>query len=219
MCGRFTLISNPQDIGKPMGVDWPFLDWRPHYNISPGTEIVGIRHNPETDAREFDRFWWGYLPRWAGVKSPQPINAQAEHLESSRYFRGAFHHHRCLIPADGWYEWRPHVGGKQPYYLTRHDHQPLFIAGIFELMADGNPCCAIVTFPARGDIRDIHSRMPLALDDNCLEAWLDPGLQEREAIQAAVKPLRPEVFGYRRVSTRVKSVRNDDPELIQPVDG
>ncbi|MCK9503287.1 MAG: SOS response-associated peptidase [Porticoccaceae bacterium] len=218
MCGRFTLHTNPRDIGKALGVEWPFAAWQPRFNIAPGTDIVGIRYDRVVESKEFTHFWWGYLPRWAGVGAPQPINAQAEHLESSRYFRGAFHHHRCLIPADGWYEWQPHVGGKRPHYITRQDHKPLYFAGIFETRADGNLCCAIVTYPAQGAIHDIHPRMPLVLDDDSLDAWLDPGLETREAIQGAVKPLSVVQLAFWRVSTWVNSVKNDDEALIQCLD-
>src|SRR5690606_5673094 len=117
MCGRYTLFSTPSKITAKLGIQDVGKTWKPRYNISPSTKITGIHHDPENGRPVFEDMWWGYHPHWADTMAPTPINAQSEHLESSRYFRGAFHHHRCLIPADGWYEWKPKPDGKQPYYI------------------------------------------------------------------------------------------------------
>lgn len=217
MCGRFALYADPVSVARALRLPPPPETWAPRYNVAPGTWITGVRR-PEPDAEPcFDDLWWGYRPRWAGQSGPAPINARAERLDSSRYFRGAFHRHRCLIPADGWYEWLPGEGGKQPYFIAREDRQPLFLGAIWEPYADDTACCAIITEPARGIAREIHDRMPLVLDDDSLEAWLDPALTERDAIRAAVRHFDADAFTAWPVSTRVNRVANDGAELIEPM--
>ncbi|WP_372614373.1 SOS response-associated peptidase, partial [Halomonas sp.] len=128
-----------------------------------------------------------------------------------------FHKHRCLIPADGWFEWVPGEGGKQPVFMAREDRQPLFLGAIWEPLDDDTTCCAIITEPARGIAREIHDRMPLVLDDASLAAWLDPDLVERDAIRGAVRHLEADAFTAWPVSLRVNRVANDDPSLIEPM--
>lgn len=217
MCGRFALLSDPSRVARRLGLPEPEAGWQPRYNVAPGTWITGVRRPaPDAESR-FDELWWGYRPHWAGQDGPEPINARAERLDTSRYFRGAFHKHRCLVPADGWYEWQPGEGGKQPHFLCREDREPLFLAAIWEPYADETACCAIITEPARGVAKEIHDRMPLVLADDCLEAWLDPELVERDTIRAAVHHLEAEALTAWPVSTRVNRVANDDPGLIEPI--
>lgn len=214
MCGRFALFSSPTKIAKKLQLSSP-PEWEPHYNIPPGTEIVGIRYSESQNQPVFDQLGWGYHPHWADEKAPEPINAKAENLHSSRYFRGSFRHHRCLIPADGWYEWKTLDKAKQPYFFVREDDEPLFMAGIWITNPDNLPCCAIITEPARGEARDIHSRMPLVLDDSCLQAWLDPELQDKKNIREAVQRLDPEALTCWQVSTEVNRPTNDGARLIK----
>ncbi|MBS8268597.1 SOS response-associated peptidase [Halomonas litopenaei] len=129
--------------------------------------------------------------------------------------QGAFAHHRCLVPADGWYEWLPVDDRKRPHFLCREDREPIWLAGIWSGRPDGKPGCAILTEPARGVAADIHSRMPLALDDESLEPWLDPHLTDREAIRQVVHHLPAELIIHWHVSTRVNRSANDDASLIQ----
>jgi putative SOS response-associated peptidase YedK len=217
MCGRFALYSDPPAIARRLGLPAPESTWQPRYNVAPGTWIAGVRR-PEPDAElRFDELWWGYRPRWAGQSGPAPINARAERLDSSRYFRGAFHKHRCLIPADGWYEWRPGEGGKQPFFFAREDRQPLFLAAIWEPFEDDTACCAIITEPARGIAKTIHDRMPLVLADDSLDAWLDPALIERDAIRGAVHHLDADSLTAWPVSTRVNRSDQEGASLVDPV--
>ncbi|PLW83236.1 SOS response-associated peptidase [Kineobactrum sediminis] len=218
MCGRFALFSSPIDLSKRLQISSPpEWKWKSHYNIPPGTEIVGIRYSESEDQPVFDQLWWGYHPHWADEKSPVPINAKAENLDSSPYFRGSFRHHRCLIPADGWFEWKQLDKGKQPYFFAREDREPLFMAGVWVNNPDDRPCCAIITEPARGKARDVHPRMPLVLDDSCLEAWLDPKLQEKEILRETIERLDPDAFTCWQVSTKVNRTDNDKAELIEPL--
>ena len=217
MCGRYALFSDPVKVAKKLGLASPPDEWKPGYNIAPGTDILGVRFSESQDQLVFDRLWWGYRPHWADESAPQPINAKAENLESNRYFRSAFHKHRCLVPADGWYEWEATDNGKQPWFFARKDHEPIFMAAIWVINPNDRPCCAIITEPARGASADIHSRMPLALDDGCLQTWLDPKVQGREALRDAVERLGPELLTCWPVSTAVNRVGNDDPRLVEPL--
>ncbi len=217
MCGRFALFSDPPRIARRLGLPEPEANWQPRYNVAPGTWITGVRRSDPDDDARFDSLLWGYRPHWAGQSGPEPINARAERLDSSRYFRGAFHKHRCLIPADGWYEWLPGEAGKQPYFIAREDREPLFLGAIWEPYADDTAGCAIITEPARGIARDIHDRMPLVLDDRSLEAWLDPGLVERDAIRAAVHHLEAEALTAWPVSTRVNRSDHEGASLVEPL--
>jgi len=215
MCGRYAQFSKTTKVGKNLHLPEPTQNWKPRYNIAPGTWIPGIRHEGELNQNLYDGFWWGFRPHWAGDTAPEPINAKAENLESSRYFKGAFHHHRCLIPADGWYEWKPVTGGKQPFFIHRVDREPLFFAGIWETRPDGMPCCAIITEPARSDLRDLHDRMPLVLDEDCLSAWLDPVLQDQRSIRGAIHRLDPDDLAFYPVTSKVNRSSYDGPDILE----
>jgi putative SOS response-associated peptidase YedK len=217
MCGRFALYADPVSVARALRLPPPPETWTPRYNVAPGTWITGVlRYSADGDPL-FDDIWWGYHPQWAGQSGPAPINARAERLDSSRYFRGAFHQHRCLIPADGWYEWLPGEGGKQPWFITREDRQPLFLGAIWAPFDDDTACCAIITEPARGIAKEIHDRMPLVLDHDSLEAWLDPELTERDAIRAAVHHLPAEALTAWPVSRRVNRAGEEGSDLIERV--
>lgn len=217
MCGRFALFSDPTSVARALRLPVPQEGWQPRYNVAPGTWITGVLRADHDDDVRFGVLWWGYRPHWAGQSGPEPINARAERLDSSRYFRGAFHKHRCLIPADGWYEWQAVDGSKQPYFFAREDREPLFLGAIWEPYADDSACCAIITEPARGIAKGIHDRMPLVLDDASLGAWLDSALVKRDAIRAAVNHLDAGAFMAWPVSTQVNQVANDDATLIEPM--
>lgn len=164
-----------------------------------------------------DQLWWGFRPAWAGGDVPQPINARVETVATSRYFRGAFLHHRCVIPANGWYEWLPMATGKQPHFLCREDRDLLWFAGVWAEYADGSACCAIITEPARGAARDVHDRMPLALEDARLAPWLDAHLQDRDVIRAAVHHIPADQVTHWAVSPRVNRPVNEGAELIEAI--
>lgn len=215
MCGRYALFSDPARIANKLGVASPPDDWKPGYNIAPGTDILGVRFSASQEQRVFDRFHWAYRPHWADDSAPQPINARAENLESSRYFRSAFHKHRCLLPADGWYEWQATEKGKQPWFFAREDGEPLFMAGIWVIDPQDRPACAIITEPARGQADDIHPRMPLVLHDSCLQTWLDPKVQDRQALRRSMDRLDPEILTCWPVSTKVNRTDNDSAELVE----
>ena len=220
MCGRFALRSSTAEAaGRLLGLP-PLPDWTAsRYNIPPGTEIPLIRADVE-GAREWRLAEWGFRPRWAQSDAPKPINARAETVATSKYFREAFAHRRCLVPADGWYEWQVSDGRKQPWFIAPGDDENagvLFLAGIWEPSAEDAICCAIVTEPARPPLDSIHHRQPLALEPGCLEDWLNPELVDRDAIRSAVRRLPTERLNPHPVSTEVNRPENDYEDLLKPI--
>lgn len=218
MCGRFALYTPYPSIAAslrlPLEEAWELT---PRYNVSPGTWITGVRRTVFEAEPTIGDFWWGYRPAWAKKGAPQPINAKVESVATSRYFQAAFKRHRCLIPADGWFEWLPVDGKKQPHFLTRTDDEPLWLAAIWAERADGKPGCAILTESARGVAKEIHPRMPLALDAESLEPWLDPHLTDRETIRQVVRHMDADLITHWPVSTRVNRPTQDDASLVEPI--
>lgn len=217
MCGRFALYSPYSKLAQALRL--PLAEpgeLTPRYNVAPGTWITAVRHPGDAAPLVMDEVWWGYRPHWAKETAPEPINATVEKVATSNYFRGAFAHHRCLVPANGWYEWLPREVGKQPHFLCREDREPIWLAGIWSERPDGAPGCAILTEPARGVAREIHGRMPLVLDDESLAPWLDLQLTERETLRDAVHHLPAERLIHWPVSTRVNRPDNEGPELLEP---
>ncbi|MDR9440185.1 MAG: SOS response-associated peptidase [Halomonas sp.] len=217
MCGRFALYSSCPRLSASLRL--PLVEARglsPRYNVSPGTWITVVRHPGDEAPLVMDEVWWSYRPHWAKETAPEPINATVEKVATSNYFRGAFAHHRCLVPADGWYEWLPIDGRKQPHFLCREDREPIWLAGIWSERPDGRPGCAILTEPARGVASEIHPRMPLALDEECLAPWLDPQLTERETLRQVVHHLPADRLTHWPVSTRVNRPGNEGAELLEP---
>lgn len=220
MCGRFACYTPFAQLAAlmrlPVAPRLPEQEPPPRYNVAPGTWITSLAMDGEV-VPSFTSMWWGYRPHWAQAGAPEPINATVEKVATSRYFRGAFARHRCLVPADGWYEWLPGETGKQPYFLCREDRAPLWLAAIFSERADGRPGLAILTEPARGCASEVHARMPLALDDGSLEPWLDPELSDRDVMRQTVRHLPAGAFGAWPVSTRVNRAGEEGSDLMEAV--
>lgn len=217
MCGRFAIYSKAPSISRALRIQLELSDVAPRYNVAPGTWIMGIRQLERDLPPEQLEFWWGYRPAWAKDKAAQPINARVETVATSGYFKNAFARQRCLIPADGWYEWIATETGKQPHFLTRIDREPFAFAGIFAQREDGSLGCAILTEPARGSAAEVHDRMPLILDDASLEPWLDPDLTERETIRCVVRHIDAGLIEHWPVSRAVnKPAEGQGAELLNP---
>ncbi|ABI57484.1 protein of unknown function DUF159 [Alkalilimnicola ehrlichii MLHE-1] len=222
MCGRFALSASLERIAA----DWFELqgvgpEGGPRYNITPGTAIPAFLSDGGKGA-ELAALHWGFRPAWAR-EGPMPINARAEKAATSPYFREAFARRRCLVPADGWFEWQEAEGGKQPYFVTQRPRATapvLFLAGLWTPGPDGTPgSCAILTEPAAPVLAHIHHRQPVVLDPECRWAWLDPDLRDRRAIRQAVRRLDPARLYAYPVSRRVNRPAEDDPGLIKVDDG
>lgn len=217
MCGRFASYNAYPKLARRLGVVVAEEEPPPRYNIPPGTWITGFRQVAHDAPPEQLELWWGYRPKWAKGKAVQPINARVESVATSGYFKHVFARQRCLIPADGWFEWLATDTGKQPHYLTRIDRGPIAFAGIYAEREDGSLGCAILTEPARGTAAEVHDRMPLILDDASLEPWLDPDLTDRETIRSVVRHLDASLIVHWAVSRAVNRPGNDeDAGLINP---
>ncbi|EPC00393.1 hypothetical protein L861_14055 [Litchfieldella anticariensis FP35 = DSM 16096] len=191
MCGRFALYSPPIRLSESLHLpfDYPVSELAPRYNVHPGTWIAAILRASPDQLPVLDEMWWGYQPKWAKGNAPQSKLATAEKVATLGYFKGAFSHHRCLLPADGWFEWLKTTTPRTPHFLCRLDREPMAFAGIYAEREDGALGCAIITEPARGCAQQIHDRMPLILDNDSLEPWLDPDLTDRETIRHLIRHL------------------------------
>jgi putative SOS response-associated peptidase YedK len=220
MCGRFALHTPRSRIAsRYFDLQVPVGDVHAKYNVTPGVQITSVYATAETPA-VFDFSSWGFHPPWAKEDAPTPINIRAEKAAASPYFRSAFAHRRCLIPANGWYEWMKTESGKQPYYITLKEGDPdevVFFAGLWEPAGEGTEtCCAILTEPVSPEFAFIHDRQPVVLDPECRWQWLDPELSDRGTIRKVARRLDSGRLTAYRVSNRVNRPANDDPLLLQP---
>ena len=226
MCGRYTL-ANPDparlrarfDILESSQEAVAGETAAPRYNIAPTDPVLAVRRRDD-GTRELGRLRWGLVPgRWAEQgKGPPLINARAETLESQGAFREAFHERRCLIPADGFYEWLTDERGKRPVWVSRGDGELFAFAGIWAaLRRKGSDevlhSCAIITCDPNDLIRPIHDRRPVILDPEVEAAWLDPDVDPDE-LRGLLVSTPNEILALREVGDLVNNVRNDGPELL-----
>jgi putative SOS response-associated peptidase YedK len=221
MCGRFTLTEvDPGKLRLRFRVDESAeVDERPRFNIAPTDPVLAVRELAE-GRREAGRLRWGLLPgRWAEDSGRPLINARAETLTEQPAFRDAFRVRRCLIPADGFYEWREDEHGKQPVWIHRADSELFAFAGIWAQLGDRNGdqlhSCAIVTCEPNEVVRPIHDRMPVILAPEAEAPWLAPGSSPDELL-GLLTPLDAKALSVREVSDAVNDVRQNGPELLEP---
>jgi putative SOS response-associated peptidase YedK len=227
MCGRFVSASPPDELARYFAVDKlgeSVLE--PKYNVAPTDSVYGIFEKDHE--RRLETFHWGLVPYWAkdvGVGN-RMINARVETLTSSNAFKGAFERRRCIVPGDGFYEWRKVEGRrkKQPVYIRRRDGEPLAMAGLWEAWRgpehDEDPLfsCTIVTGEPNELVEPIHDRMPVILPVETWEEWLDRDNRDVDALQRLLRPIPADRLEAWNVGTDVNTVTNDGPELIEPVD-
>jgi putative SOS response-associated peptidase YedK len=219
MCGRFELHTNPAAIALAFGLAHPPAI-SPRYNIAPMQDVPVVR-TTRGGERELAQVRWGLVPRWAKDPSigARMINARAETLDTKPAFRNALKWHRCLLPADGFYEWRTLPNGKQPFRIGMKDGSLFGLAALFErwLSPEGEvlDTCAIVTTPANPLIRPLHDRMPLIIAPEDYARWLDRSVED---VTDLLSPYPASAMNFYPVSTRVNAVRNDDPSIIEPVE-
>jgi putative SOS response-associated peptidase YedK len=225
MCGRYTLTNpDPVKLRQRFLVGESAAEFEPRFNVAPTDAVPAVRRDEER-ARELGRLRWGLVPgRWAEKRSGRPlINARAESLASQPAFAESFRERRCLIPADGFFEWRQDEAGKTPVWITLKDNQLFAFAGVWAALpakASGDAgemlhSCAIVTGEPNDLIRPIHDRMPVILEPGAEETWLDPERPEEELL-TLLRPLASDLLVVREVSDAVNDVRNDDPTVIEP---
>ena len=223
MCGRYTLTDpDPARIRARFGLDEAAkLEEQPRYNIAPTDPVLAIR--ARDGARHADWLRWGLVPAWstgASPTGPPLINARAETLQRQPAFAESFRERRCLIPADGFYEWRDDERGKTPIWVSRPDGDLFAFAGVWAALParDGSGdlhSCANVTSEPNELIRPIHDRMPVILSPTHEARWLEPDLAEGDLLSLLV-PAPEELLGVRVVTDAVNDVREDGPHLLEP---
>ncbi len=222
MCGRFTLIAPGQAVAELFQLtDIPNL--APRYNIAPTQPVAAVRISEKSGDRELTHFNWGLIPRWA--KDPKigsrMINARSETAAEKPSFRTAFKYRRCLVPADGFYEWQKLNGQKQPVRIQMKDGSPFAIAGLWErwASADGSEIesCTLLTTEPNELLQDIHNRMPVIVAPRDFDLWLDPGAQHPGEVQHLLRSYPAGEMSYYPVSTHVNNPRNEDPMCIEPL--
>lgn len=221
MCGRFTQTASPEAIAKQFQVESPPL-FKPRYNIAPSQQIATIRLNPDVAKRECVMLRWGLIPSWAKDTKigNQCINAKSETVAEKPAFRSAFKKRRCLVIADGFYEWQRIGERKQPMWISRQDHQPFAFAGLWEhwQLPDGEPIesCTILTTSPNDLMAPIHNRMPVILAPSSYDQWFDLSAQ-MDALNALLRPAPSEALQAYPVSTLVNNPRHDAPACLEPV--
>jgi putative SOS response-associated peptidase YedK len=236
MCGRFVVANVGSELVGVLRVDTEGDDLpAPSYNIAPTDSAAIVLDSAKTDppTRRLESARWGLVPSWAkDVKvGSRAFNARAEELEDKSMFRGALAKRRAIIPASGYYEWKQVEGGKIPHYIHPADDSPLFFAGLYEwwknpALADDDPARWVLSFTiltrdSIGRLGSIHDRMPLFMDPDHADAWLDPSTDNvRDVLDAAIDaaPAVADTLDDHVVSKSVGNVRNDSPALIEPVD-
>ena len=228
MCGRYTLTTPGELIAEIFDLpEAPEID--PRYNIPPSTEVATVGEDEEGE-RGFARLRWGLVPHWADDPSigNRMINARSETVAEKPAFRAAFKRRRCLILADGFYEWQKvDDGGKQPWYYRLESGDPFAFAGLWahwepnEEAAEGGEgpidSCTILTTSANELVERVHHRMPVILRPEDYDLWLDREVSDRDHLEAVLGPYDPSGMIAYPVSKRVNTPSNDDPEVIEPV--
>lgn len=219
MCGRYELHSHPAAIALAFGLAYP-PQIHPRYNIAPMQQVPIVRLSGAGE-RELVQMRWGLVPRWAKDPSigAKLINARGETVAAKPSFRTALRRHRCLLPADGFYEWQARGDGpKQPVRIGMKDGSVFGLAGLYErwLSPDGDPLdtCTILTTQANGLLRSVHERMPVIVPPDSYARWLDPATEDAASL---IAPFTAQPMTCWPVSARVNSVKNDDPECIEPL--
>jgi putative SOS response-associated peptidase YedK len=220
MCGRYELHTQPAALALAFGVPFPPA-MRARYNIAPMQEVPIVRRG-STGERELATVRWGLVPRWAKDPSigSKMINARSETAAEKPSFRTAYKHHRCLLPADGFYEWMQTPSGtKQPIHIGMKDGAPFAFAGLFErwLSPAGEvlDTCTILTTQSNALLSPLHDRMPVIIAPAAFDRWLDVANDDTAPLFA---PFPADAMKYYPVSTRVNSVKHDDATLIAHVD-
>jgi putative SOS response-associated peptidase YedK len=224
MCGRYRLSRRKQILEEQFAAVSDDADWSPRYNIAPTQLVPVIRRNPKTANREFSLIRWGLVPSWAKdpSKGAAMINARSETAAIKPAFNDALKFRRCLIPADGFYEWRKIGTSKQPYCFEVNRGELFSFAGLWETWRDpsGNAVetCSILTTTANALAATVHNRMPVILDPQCYERWLDPGITDTSVVSEFLKPFDARFMSCFPISSRVNRPINDDAECSKPVE-
>jgi len=222
MCGRFTLRAKPAAVAKEFDLpEVPRLQRR--FNVALNQPVAVVRFDPSEGSRRLDFLTWGLIPSWAddpGI-GDRMINARAETVAEKPAFRHPFRTRRCLVLADGFYEWQRQDGWKRPYFVHRKDDRPFAFAGLWDHWKEGDESiysCIFLTTDANELLAPIHDRMPVILPRSAYELWLDPGVHDPKRLAPLLVPFPAEEMEAYPVSRLVNDPENDVPQCIQPID-
>jgi putative SOS response-associated peptidase YedK len=224
MCGRYRLSRRKQIIEQHFDAVSGDEDWVSRYNVAPTQPVPIIRQKPKEPVRELSLMKWGLIPSWAKHPSgaARMINARSETAATKPAFRDALKFRRCLIPADGFYEWMRTGKAKQPYCFEVGEGALFAFAGIWDRWKDpsGNwvKTCSILTTTPNAVTSPVHDRMPVILDPDDYDVWLDPWMKDVAAASDLLKPYDARGMQCYPISTRINRVANDDAECSAPVD-
>ena len=222
MCGRYAFFSPAEAVRRVFGVrEAPAL--APRYNVAPTQPVAVVREASPGD-RRLAMLHWGLIPSWAKERSigNRMINARAETVAEKPSFKHAFRKRRCLVLADGFYEWKRTSAGKTPMYIKLATGKPFAFAGLWESWNDpagdeSLESCTIVTTDAAASIAEIHNRMPVVLPTEAFGPWLDPSVEDVAVLSRWLGPCDPSRLAAWPVSRRVNNPRHEGPDLIEPV--
>jgi putative SOS response-associated peptidase YedK len=222
MCGRYRLSRRKQIIEEHFDSVSGEEDWNPRYNVAPTQPVPIIRQNPKEPVRELSLIRWGLLPSWAKDSSgAKMINARSETAHTLPAFCDAMKFRRCLVLADGFYEWQRTGGAKQPYCFEVNDGELFAFAGIWELWkapsGEWIKTCSILTTTPNAVTSGVHDRMPVILDPDHYDLWLDPGMNDTTAVSELLRPFDARQMRCYPVGTRVNHVQNDDEQCSTPI--
>ena len=224
MCGRYRLSRRKQIIEERFDSVSGEEDWTPRYNVAPTQPVPIIRQHPKEPRRELSLVRWGLIPSWAQDASGAAgmINARSETAATRPAFRDALRARRCLVPADGFYQWSRTGKTKQPFCFEVNEGELFAFAGVWERWKDpsGNwiTTCAILTTTPNAVTSAVHDRMPVILDPDGYDLWLDPGFTDVAAVSEMLKPYDARLMRSYPVSMGINYATNDDPECAKPVE-
>ena len=222
MCGRYRLSRRKQIVEQHFDATGD-EDWIPRYNIAPTQPVPVIRQHPKEPRRDLSLLRWGLIPSWAKDASAaeRTINARSETAATLPAFRDALKLRRCLIPADGFYEWQRRGATKQPFCFEVNGGELFAFAGLWDRWKDANGqwirSCSILTTAPNAVTSSVHDRMPVILHQSDYDLWLDPGLTETSAVAELLKPFDARLMRCYPVSSRVNQVQNDDAACCELV--
>ncbi len=223
MCGRFTLRAPASVVAEQFGL-FDTAPLSPRYNIAPSQTVAAVRRATESvePARQLVLLQWGLVPSWAkdAKVGNRLINARAETVAEKPAFRAALRRRRCLVVADGFYEWQRTGGKKQPYFIRLADDRPFAFAGLWERWEGPDHAaletCTLITTEANELMAPIHDRMPVILSPDDYDRWLDPAIQKPEHLQPLLRPYPSDAMVAYPVTTHVNNPKNEDPLCIVP---
>lgn len=229
MCGRLNMSLDPADLADELRLDVVSYDYAPRYNVPPGSFVPIVVERLDDDAqltRRLETASWGLVPGWAkdtkiGFKA---FNARSETVLEKPMFRQAIKRRRCALPIPGYYEWETTEDGKQPWMMSAAGPDPLFMAGLFEFWKQPDQSwlvsTTILTMESAGHLQGVHHRMPVFLSRGHISEWIDPAVPSNDVpllLESTLSQVDPASVTRHKVGRSVGNVRNDGPELIQPV--